>query len=344
MERARLGRLDPARSDYLTALQERVVIFDGATGTNLRLHEPGAGGPGGDGLERCNEALALDRPDAVEALHRSFLDVGVEVVETDTFGASSVVLGRYGLGDQVREINVAAARIARRTADGYAGPGSPRWVAGSMGPGTKFPSLGQIAYADLRAAYETQATGLLDGGVDLLLVETVFDLLSAKAAVNGARRAMAVTGRHVPLQVQVTIDRTGRMLPGTEIAAALTTLDAMQVDVIGLNCGTGPTGMDGALRHLSVHSPVPISALPSAGLPSTVEGRAHYPLAPEALAAHLHRFVTDYGVTAIGGCCGTTPEHIRAVVDALDGVAPARRRPVHPPGAASISRPVPSTP
>jgi 5-methyltetrahydrofolate--homocysteine methyltransferase len=336
-----LGRLDPARSDYLSALRERVVIFDGATGTNLQLQDLGADEFGSAKLEGCNEVLALNFPAAVERLHRSFLDVGVDVIETDTFGAFAVVLDEYGIGDQVREINVAAARIARRIADEYASPGAPRWVAGSMGPGTKFPTLGQIPYADLRSAYEAQAAGLLEGGVDLLVIETVFDLLSAKAAINGARRAMAAAGCHVPLQVQVTIELTGRMLPGTEIAAALATLDAMQVDVVGLNCATGPAEMDEAVRHLSAHSPVPVSVLPNAGLPSVVEGRMHYDLTPGDLAAHLRRFVTEYGVRAVGGCCGTEPDHLRAVVEAVRGVAPAERRPTYEPSAASIYSAVP---
>jgi 5-methyltetrahydrofolate--homocysteine methyltransferase len=341
MDPTPIGRLDPARSDYLTALRERVVIFDGATGTNLQLQDLGAEEFGSAKLEGCNEVLALNYPRAVEQLHRSFLDVGVEVIETDTFGAFSVVLDEYGIGDQVREINVAAARIARRIAEEYASPGNPRWVAGSMGPGTKFPSLGQIPYAALRGAYEAQAVGLLEGGVDFLVIETVFDLLSAKAAINGARRAMLAAGCHVPLQVQVTIELTGRMLPGTEIAAALTTLDAMQVDVIGLNCATGPAEMDEAIRYLSAHSRVPISVLPNAGLPSVVEGRMHYDLTPEDLAGHLHRFVTEYGVSAIGGCCGTTPDHLRAVVDAVRGAMPAQRQPVHEASAASIYSAVP---
>src|SRR5579875_3093452 len=336
-----LGRLDPSRSDYLCALAERVVIFDGATGTNLQLQGLGAEEFGGAKLEGCNEVLALTCPSAVERLHRSFLDVGVEVIETDTFGAFSVVLDEYGLGDQVHEINLAAASIARRLADEYSAPGRPRFVAGSMGPGTKFPTLGQISFAALRAAYEAQARGLLEGGVDLLVIETVFDLLSAKAAINGARRAMAAAGRQVPLQVQVTIELTGRMLPGTEIAAALTTLDAMQVDVVGLNCATGPAEMDEAVRYLSAHSRVPISVLPNAGLPAVVDGRMHYDLTPDELASHLLRFVSEYGVRAVGGCCGTTPEHLRAVVAALQGVAPTARHPVHEPAAASIYSAVP---
>ncbi len=286
------GRLDPHDSPYLSALRERAVVFDGATGTNLQLQQLGPDDFGGASLEGCNEVLVVTRPDAVERLHRSFLDVGVDVIETDSFGAFPVVLAEYGIAERAHELNLAAAGLARRLADEYSTPERPRWVAGSMGPGTKFPTLGQIGYAELSQAYEVQALGLLEGGVDLFVIETMFDLLSAKAAVNACRRAMASTGRRVPLQVQVTIELTGRMLPGTEIAAALTVLDAMQVDVIGLNCATGPAEMGEPLRHLSAHSRVPISSLPNAGLPSVVEGRMHYDLTPDALAEHLHRFVT----------------------------------------------------
>jgi len=335
------GRLDPDASDYLTALRQRVVIFDGATGTNLQLQELGPDDFGGPELEGCNEVLVVSRPDAVEQLHRSFLAVGVDVIETDTFGASSVVLAEYGLTDRALELNLSGARLARRLADEYATAERPRWVAGSMGPGTKFPTLGQIPYADLSAAYEEQAIGLLEGGVDLLIIETVFDLLSAKAAINGAKRAMLELGRRVPIQVQVTIELTGRMLPGTEIAAALTSLEAMGVDVIGLNCATGPTEMGEPLRHLSAHSRVPVSCVPNAGLPSVVDGRMHYDLTPDQLADHLHRFVTELGVTAIGGCCGTTPAHLAAVVERCAGATPATRHPVHEPSAASIYTAVP---
>ena len=225
--------------------------------------------------------------------------------------------------------------------DEFSTPERPRWVAGSMGPGTKFPTLGQISYAEFRDAYEEQALGLLEGGVDLLLIETQFDLLSAKAAVNGARRAMVALGRQVPLQVQVTIELTGRMLPGTEIGAALTVLDAMQVDVVGLNCATGPVEMSEALRHLSSASRVPIACVPNAGLPSVVDGQMHYDLTPDDLAEHLHRFVTEFGVSAVGGCCGTTPAHLAAVVERCAGATPAARTPVHEPAAASIYTSVP---
>ncbi|MEW6154880.1 MAG: methionine synthase [Actinomycetota bacterium] len=323
-------------SSYLEAVRQRVVIYDGAAGTNLQLRNLTADDFGGPALEGCNEVLVDTRPDVIADLHRSFFEVGCEVVETNTFGAASITLAEYGLGHRAHELNFKGARIAREVADGYGG-----WVAGSIGPGTKFPSLGQVRFAEIREVFEEQARGLLDGGVDLILIETVFDLLQCKAAIVGARRAMAATGRQVPLQVQVTMELTGRMLPGTEIGAALATLDALRPDVIGLNCATGPTEMHEHLRHLSQHCRVPISCLPNAGLPSVVDGQMHYDLTPEQLADHHAQFVTGLGVSVIGGCCGTTPEHLRAVVERCRDLVPARRQPVHEPGAASIYTHVP---
>jgi 5-methyltetrahydrofolate--homocysteine methyltransferase len=336
-----LGRLDPSASTYLQALRDRVVIYDGAMGTNLQLLGLDADDFGGPELEGCNEVLVETRPDLVAQVHRSFYDVGCDVVETDTFGSTSVVLAEYGLAQRARELTRVAAELACSVRDEFATPERPRWVAGSMGPGTKFPTLGQISYADFRDAYEEQALGLLEGGVDLLLIETQFDLLSIKAAINGARRAMVALDRVVPLQTQVTIELTGRMLPGTEIGAALTVLDAMQVDVVGLNCATGPVEMSEALRHLSGASRVPISCVPNAGLPSVVDGKMHYDLTPDDLAEHLHRFVTEFGVSAVGGCCGTTPAHLAAVVARCAGATPAARTPLHEPAAASIYTSVP---
>jgi 5-methyltetrahydrofolate--homocysteine methyltransferase len=336
-----LGRLDPAASSYLQALRERVLIFDGAMGTNLQLMGLTADDFGGPELEGCNEILISTRPDAIAQVHRSFLEVGCDVVETGTFGSSPVVLIEYGLAERAREISRSGAEIAKAVAAEFSTPERPRWVAGSMGPGTKFPTLGQIPYADLRDAYEEQALGLLEGGVDFLLIETVFDLLSAKSAINGARRAMVALDRNVPLQVQVTIELTGRMLPGTEIGAALTVLSAMQVDVVGLNCATGPVEMSEALRHLSSASLVPIACVPNAGLPSVVDGKMHYDLTPAQLADHLHRFITEFGVSAVGGCCGTTPAHLAAVVERCANAVPAARTPVEEPSAASIYTAVP---
>jgi len=317
-----------------------VIVYDGATGTSLQRLQLTPDDFGGSNLDGCNEYLNLTRPDVVEHLHRSFFDVGVDVVETNTFGSFAVPLGEYGIADKAYEISAAGAAIARRVADEYANRnGRARWVAGSIGPGTQFPTLGQITYRDLRDAYEVQAAGLLDGGVDLLIIETQFDLLGAKAAINGARRAMSAGGREVPIQCQVTIELTGRMLPGTEIGAALTTLEALRADVVGLNCATGPEEMYEAVRYLSDHSRLPISVIPNAGLPQVIDGEMCYDLDPEGLAKHLGVFIEDFGVQVVGGCCGTTPEHLARVVEQIGAAAPRQRRPSHSPAAASTYSP-----
>jgi len=321
---------------YLDAVRERVVIFDGATGTNLQLRGLNPDDFGGPALEGCNEALVRSRPDVVTALHESFFEVGVDVVETNSFGSLPWVLAEYGLAADTFELARASARIARSVASGY-----DRWVAGSLGPGTKIVSLGQIPFAEMRDGYETAARGLLEGGVDLLLIETCQDLLQVKAAVIGCRRAMGATGRSVPLQVQVTIEQTGTMLMGTEIAAALTTVAALQPDVFGLNCATGPREMSEHLRHLSLASPFPVSCLPNAGLPSVVDGRMHYDLTPSELASWQARFVSEFGVSVVGGCCGTTPAHLAAVVSAVKDLSPAQRAASLEPGCASIYTHVP---
>ncbi|HLF40475.1 MAG TPA: homocysteine S-methyltransferase family protein, partial [Acidimicrobiia bacterium] len=241
-------------SDFLRLLRERVVVFDGATGTNLQNVSLSADDFGGPALEGCNEILAVTRPDVIAALHDSFFAVGCDAVETDTFGAFPVVLAEYAIPERTFELNQAAARIAREVASGYSTPDRPRFVVGSIGPGTKLPSLGQIGFAALRDGYEAQVDGLLAGGVDVLLIETVYDLLQAKAAIAACRRATARAGRDVPLMVQVTMETTGRMLVGSEIGAALTSLEALRPDVIGLNCATGPREMTEHLRHLSRHA------------------------------------------------------------------------------------------
>ncbi|HZQ28855.1 MAG TPA: homocysteine S-methyltransferase family protein, partial [Acidimicrobiales bacterium] len=318
---------------YLEALHERVVVFDGATGTNIQLRELGADDFGGPSLEGCNEMLVATRPDVIADLHRSFLDVGVDVVETDSFGSLPWVLAEYGQEGRAYELAKRSAEIAKEVASGY---GPDKWVAGSLGPGTKLASLGWIRFAELRDGYEEAARGLIDGGADLLIIETVQDLLQAKGAVIACRRAMAATGRQVPIQVQVTIELTGRMLPGTEIGAALTALDALRPDVIGLNCATGPEEMSEHLRYLAQHARTPIACLPNAGLPSVVDGKMHYDLTPDQLAEHHARFVTEFGVTAIGGCCGTTPDHLRAVVERCRDLTPAARTPQQETGVSSI--------
>ena len=338
-----MTKIDSSDCSYLRAVSDRVVIFDGAMGTNLQLAELTADDFGGPDLEGCNELLVVTRPDAVDRVHRSFFEVGCDVVETDTFGAFGPVLAEYGQAHRVHELNVAAALLARQAADDFSTPDRPRWVAGSIGPGTKFPTLGQIPYADLRDAYEEQAVGLLEGRVDLIVIETVFDLLQAKAAINGARRAMRAAGRHIPIQVQVTIELTGTMLPGTEIGAALCALEAMDIDLIGLNCATGPSEMFEPLRHLTAHASIPVTCLPNAGLPSVVDGAMHYDLTPEQLAEFHRQFVSELGVSVIGGCCGTLPSHLSAVVKACADLTPATRNPEPEPGAASIYTAVPFT-
>ena len=324
-------------SDFLEAARERVVIYDGAFGTYMQTKNLTADDFGGPVLEGCNEMLVLTRPDLVAEMHDAFFAIGVDIVETATFGAFAVPLNEYGIAGKTHEINVAAARIAREVASGYPG----RWVAGSIGPGTKMPTLGHIRFAELRDAYEEQAHGLLEGGVDVLLVETQYDLLGAKAGMIACRRAMRAVGREVPIQLQVTMENTGRMLVGTEIGAALTALAAMRPDVFGINCATGPTEMHEHLRHLGRHSQLPISCLPNAGLPSVVDGKMHYDVGPDQLAEAHARFITEYGVTIVGGCCGSTPQHLQAVVERCRDLAPARREPVHDPGLASLYSHVP---
>jgi 5-methyltetrahydrofolate--homocysteine methyltransferase len=330
---------DPAlaTSPYLDALRRRVIVFDGAMGTNLQLHNLGPDDFGGAALEGCNELLVVTRPDVVAAVHRSFYEVGCDVIETNSFGSLPWVLAEYGIAERTRELARLSAELACDVAGGWDG----RFVAGSLGPGTKIASLGQISFAQQRGGYQEAAAGLLEGGVDLLVIETIQDLLQAKAAIIGSRRAMAEVGRTVPIQVQVTIETTGRMLMGTEIGAALTTIDALRPDVIGLNCATGPVEMSEHLRYLSAHSRIPISVQPNAGLPSVVDGQMHYDLTPDQLAAHHARFVTEYGVNVIGGCCGTEPRHLAAVVEACSALEPAPREPEWEPGVASIYTHVP---
>jgi 5-methyltetrahydrofolate--homocysteine methyltransferase len=328
------------RQPYLEAVRERVIVFDGAFGTFVQDLDLGADDFGGPSLEGCNEMLCLTRPDVIEAMHAAFLDAGVDAIETASFGSFSTVLTEYDIPEQAYELNVAAASIARRVADRYESDGRPRYVAGSIGPGTKLPSLGHIGFIELRDAYEEQARGLIDGGADLFLIETCMDLLQIKAAMQGCRNAMKACGRELPIQVQVTMETTGRMLVGTEIGAAYASLAAMKPDVIGINCATGPSEMQEHLRYLSEHSLIPISVLPNAGLPSVVDGKTHYDLTPEQLAEfHLHH-VSGLGIGIVGGCCGTTPEHMRQVCEAVHGVTPKTRTPEFEPSVSSLYSPV----
>ncbi len=330
-------RFEPGAAPVLDLVRERVVVYDGAFGTYVQtLDGLTADDFGGDDLEGCNEILAVTRPDVIRGLHDTYFAVGCDVTETATFGAFAVPLAEYDIAHRAHELNVAAARIAKEVAADHASDGSPRFVAGSIGPGTKMPTLGHITYRELRDAFEVQAAGLLEGGVDLFLIETQNDLLTTKAAINGCRRAMRSAGRRIPFQVQVTIELTGTMLPGTEIGAALATLDPMDIDIVGLNCATGPGEMSEHLRYLTQHARTPVSALPNAGLPSVVDGKMHYDLTPEQLLEAQTRFITEYGVQVVGGCCGTNSEHVRLLAEHCKDLTPARREPEHVPGAASI--------
>ena len=319
-------------ADFLQTVRERVVIYDGAMGTNIQKHNPTLDDYWGK--ENCSEVLVLSRPDIIRDIHADFFRVGCDVVETNTFGATRTVLSEFGLQDRVKEINLAAVKLAKDVAQQFSGNGKPRFVAGSMGPTTKLPSLAHISFDDMVAAYEEQAVALIEGGVDVLLIETAQDLLQAKIATIGVLEAMRKAGKRLPVQVQVTLQESGTMLLGTEIGAALTALEPLDIDFIGMNCATGPAEMNDAVRYLGLNSTKDISVLPNAGLPQNEGGHAVYKLKPEELAQYHKHFVQDYGVRIVGGCCGTTPEHLKAVVDALSGVEPAKRE-VKPVAAAS---------
>jgi len=310
-------------ADFLQVVKERVVVYDGAMGTNIQLRNPSLDDYWGK--ENCSEVLVLSRPDIIRDIHAAFFAVGSDVVETNTFGGTRTVLREFDLQDRVAEINIKAAQLAREVAQQFSTRDRPRFVAGSMGPTTKLPSLGHIGFDEMAAAYEEQALALIEGGVDLLLIETAQDLLQAKVATVGVLEAMRKAGKRLPVTVQVTLQESGTMLLGTEIGAALTALEPFDVDVIGLNCATGPKEMNDAVRYLGVNSTKNISVLPNAGLPQNEGGHAVYKLTPEELAKYHKHFVEDYGVRIVGGCCGTRPEHLKAVVDAVSGVEPALR-------------------
>jgi len=325
--------------DFLGGLRERVLVFDGAMGTMLQ--NAGLSLDDYQGKEGCSEILCVSRPDVVRDIHAAYFEAGADAVETNSFGSSAIVLAEYDIADQVVPLNRLAAELAREVADDFQADGRPRWVAGSMGPGTKLPTLGHTTYDVLAGTYSDQAFGLLEGGADLLLIETCQDLLQVKAAVAGAFAGMRRAGRRVPLIAQVTVETTGQMLLGSDIAAALTAIEPLGVDVIGMNCATGPTEMGEHLRYLAQHARTPLSCLPNAGLPELRDGKPWYPLTPEELAEAHSRFAAEFGLSIVGGCCGTTPEHIRQVVEALGGHTPVPREPVHEPSLSSLYQSVP---
>ncbi|WP_217550293.1 methionine synthase [Streptomyces sp. GbtcB6] len=322
------------------ALATRVVVADGAMGTMLQAQDPTL--EDFENLEGCNEILNVTRPDIVRSVHEAYFDAGVDCVETNTFGANYAAMAEYDIPERVFELSEAGARIARETADGYlARDGRQRWVLGSIGPGTKLPTLGHVGYTTIRDAFQQNAEGLIAGGADALIVETTQDLLQTKAAVIGAHRAREIAGLDVPVIVSVTVETTGTMLLGSEIGAALTALEPLGIDMIGMNCATGPAEMSEHLRYLSRHSRIALSCMPNAGLPVLGKNGASYPLSPAELADAHETFVRDYGLSLIGGCCGTTPEHLRQVVERVHGVTPPERSPRPEPGAASLYQTVP---
>ncbi len=330
-----------SRADALReALASRVVVADGAMGTMLQAQDPSL--EDFENLEGCNEILNITRPDIVRSVHEEYFAVGVDCVETNTFGANHSAANEYEIADRIFELSESGARIAREVADEFAAKdGRQRWVLGSIGPGTKLPSLGHIAYDVLRDGYQQNAEGLLAGGADALIVETTQDLLQTKSSLIGARRAMDALGTEVPLICSLAFETTGVMLLGSEIGAALTALEPLGIDLIGLNCSTGPDEMSEHLRYLARHSRTPLMCMPNAGLPVLTKDGAHFPLGPAGLADAQETFVRDYGLSLIGGCCGTTPEHLRAVVERARGLAPAPREPRPEPGAASLYQSVP---
>ncbi|TXC93526.1 methionine synthase [Streptomyces sp. ISID311] len=330
------SRVDSLRE----ALASRVVVADGAMGTMLQAQDPSM--EDFQQLEGCNEILNITRPDIVRSVHEEYFAVGVDCVETNTFGANFAALAEYDIPERVFELSEAGARLAREVADEFtASTGQQRYVLGSMGPGTKLPTLGHAPYVTLRDAYQQNAEGMIAGGADALLVETTQDLLQTKAAVLGARRALEATGSNLPVICSVTVETTGTMLLGSEIGAALTALEPLGIDMIGLNCATGPAEMSEHLRYLARHSRVPLACMPNAGLPVLGKNGAHYPLTAGELADAQETFVAEYGLSLVGGCCGTTPEHLRQVVERVRGIAPPAREPRPEPGAASLYQTVP---
>jgi 5-methyltetrahydrofolate--homocysteine methyltransferase len=316
---------------YLDALTKRVLIFDGAMGTLLQSMNLTAEQFGGERTAGCNDYVVISYPQAVESIHRAYLETGVDVIETDTFRANRLTLRDYGLQERVAEINLAAARLARRLADEYSAPGHPRFVAGSIGPSGKLPSvddpeLSNITYKELVDVFREQAVPLIQGGVDLLLIETSQDILEVKAAIAGIQKAFAETGQWLPIQAQVTLDTTGRMLLGADASAVQAILEGLPIDVIGLNCSTGPDYMREPIRILTEQSTLPVSCIPNAGLPLNVDGQAVYPLEPEPFAETLAEYVEKFHVSVVGGCCGTTPDHLRRLIARL-GQRPQAPRP-----------------
>ena len=323
-------------SDFLQLLKEKIIVFDGAMGTYLQSLDLPIDDWGGPAFENCSENLLYTRPDAIESVHKAFLDIGCDVIETNSFGGSEVVLTEFGIAEKTYDVNLKAAELAKRVASDYSTHDHPRFVAGSIGPGTKLPTLGHITYRALKDAYREQVRGLIDGGSDILIVETCQDLLQTKAALAAIFDHFEKTRSRIPVIAQVTIEVFGTMLNGTEIGAALTALEPFPIDVIGMNCGTGPKQMTDSFRHLCENSPLPVSILPNAGLPEVKDGQQHYDETPESFAQQVEAFAKDFGANIVGGCCGTTPDHIKLLVERLGSLSPKERNAKLAPSASSI--------
>ncbi len=322
--------------NFQTLLNEKIVVFDGAMGTNIQSQNLTADDFHGEHLNGCNEYLLISKPEAIEKVHADFLSVGVDVIETDTFGSSSIVLAEYGLQDRAYEISKKGAALAKKVAMEFSTPDHPRFVAGSIGPTTKLPSLGHITFDEMERSYYEQVAGLVEGGADLLIVETSQDLLQVKSALGAAFRYRQEKRIAIPVISSITIETMGTMLMGTEIAAALTALDPYDLAVIGMNCATGPKEMSEHIRYLTQNSRFPVSCIPNAGLPENVGGVAHYHLTPDEMVQWLLHFVNDFGVSVVGGCCGTRPEHLKAVVAAMRGITPKQRKLEFQPSVSSL--------
>lgn len=328
---------------FLDILKEKIIVFDGATGSNFQTYDLTEDDFGGKELEGCNDYLCISKPSVVRKLHNSFLEAGADVIETNSFGSTSIVLSEYKIADMDYELSKVSAEIAKSCANEYYAEGKPRFVCGSVGPTTKLPSLLHISFDEMEESFYRQMRGLYEGGVDLYSIETCQDLLQAKCALAAAMRVFKEKGKRIPIIVSVTIELMGTMLVGTEIAAALTALEPYDIiDVIGMNCATGPQEMEESLRYICQNSPKPVFCMPNAGIPENVDGKAHYHLSPDELEKWMNHFVNDLGVNVIGGCCGTDSEHIKRLVKVSEQNNPKNRKWEYTPSVSSTYVSVPT--
>ena len=327
---------------FLDLLKEKIMVFDGATGTNLQTQNLTADDFGGEEYNGCNEYLLISKPSAMETVHIDFLNAGADVIETNTFGSAAIVLAEYNLQNRSYELSKLGAELAKKCARDFSTSHQPRFVAGSIGPTTKLPSLGHIDFESMRKAFYEQMAGLLDGGADLFCIETCQDILQTKIALCAAQDLFKDRKTKIPIIVSVTVEMTGTMLMGTEISAALTTIEPFDiVDVIGMNCATGPKEMSENIRFLCHNSPKPVFCMPNAGIPENIGGKAHYHLSPDELTKWLTHFSKDFGVNIVGGCCGTTPEHIKSLVEHIGSLNPKEREWTFVPSVSSLYASVP---